>query len=385
MGRFILALAVGLSVAAPAHADPSAILETATFVPSATNEDLDVWIGITDTPAGVTSAWIGARFDVAVETRITEVGLANMGVFTAGTMYAVIVRVPEGSEVPAGGFAFPDGDVMAQAAFATPTEAALDARIPLPATLPAGRYMVIFGSGRFGTFGSVHVNGRQQQAVDATFVQVYDTFFGTFDPRVDYFGTQHQVRMLVIGQPEHESITEEIVEAIDGARTIITAQVGTRASQASLDALAGRVATAAAVNQLQATVNALAIGVGAPAQVSDVQEARAALTGEIQSRASQQSVDDLAAAVGALPDASLQTRIEIALATRMTLATLFLPNAAGGHLDDVRAFVDETIGAADRAGMDVRKARADLLRGDQARGFQNRYAWYVSAYQRLLH
>jgi hypothetical protein len=125
--------------------------------------------------------------------------------------------------------------------------------------------------------------------------------------------------------------------------------------------------------------------VGAPAQVADVQEARAALTTEIQSRASQQSVDDLAAAVGALPDASLETRIEIALATKMMLATLFLPNAAGGHLDDVRAFVDETIATADRAGVDVRKARADLVRGDQARGYQTRYAWYVSAYQRLLY
>ena len=384
MGRLILALLV-LSLAAPAFADTGTILETATFVPSATNEDFDVWIGIADSPLGTTSAWIGARFDVAVETRITEVRLANMGVFTAGTMYAAIVRVPAGSETPAGGYAFPDSDVMGQAIFPTPTAPALDTRIPMDVTVPAGRYMVIFGSGRFGSFGSVHVNGRQQQAVDATFVQVYDTFFGTFDPRVDYFGTKHQIRMVVVGQPEHESMTEEIVRAIDGAKTVITAQVGTRASQASVDALAKTVASAAAVSQLQASVNALAIGLGAPAQVSDVQEARAALTTEIQSRASQQSVDALAASIGALPDASLETRIEVALATKMMLATLFLPNAVGGHLDDVRAFVDETLTAADRAGVDVRKARADLVRGDQARGYQARYAWYVSAYQRLLH
>ncbi len=102
----------------------------------------------------------------------------------------------------------------------------------------------------------------------------------------------------------------------------------------------------------------------------------------VGTRASQASVDALAAKLSS--DQSLRLAIEHALSESRQIVSFLLPASVGGKLDVVREVVDDLIVAAQQAGMSVSKARASLLKGDAARAagnFRTAYAWYANAYQ----
>lgn len=140
LGRAIKGLAIGLAAtfAVAATAQAGVIYESADF----TGVDTGEYILSSDN-------LMGAEFHLDARTNITGVG-AQFGGYPGGDIFAAIV--PLSAAFPAG-----SSQDLASIAIAHTTFAVLgglqDLITPLTATLEAGDYAVIFGSGQFGATG----------------------------------------------------------------------------------------------------------------------------------------------------------------------------------------------------------------------------------------
>jgi hypothetical protein len=100
------------------------------------------------------SQFIAARFHLEHPMPVTRVG----GHFTtgqngaAGEIFTAIVHVAGPSAFPTG-LPFTPHEVMASTLITIPTGLSAELLVPLPVVLPAGDYLVVFGSGLFGATG----------------------------------------------------------------------------------------------------------------------------------------------------------------------------------------------------------------------------------------
>lgn len=162
--------------------------------------------------------------------------------------------------------------------------------------------------------------------------------------------------------------------------TLTTSSVATGTQVSSIDASVGTANTA--LSSLSTSVGSLNSAIALLPQQADLTAVATSVTQNVLTRASQASVDALAATLGA--DTSLRLAIEEALSEGRRIASFLLPESVGGKLEVVRDVVDDIIVAAQQAGLKVSKARAALLKGDAARiagNFRTAYDWYTNAYQ----
>jgi hypothetical protein len=250
--------------------------------------------------------------------------------------------------------------------------------------------------------------GASQSSIDAFSTSVATEFSKLFagpDARasqssLDAFsaGVSAQFSKLLTGADARASQS-----SVDSFSTSVAAQFSklftgadARASQSSLDTLTTSVATGTQVSSLgtsvgtaNATLGSLGQSVGSLGAAIALLPQQANLTAvatsvnqNVGTRASQASVDALAAKLNS--DQTLRLAIERALSEGRQIVSFLLPASVGGKLDVVREVVDEMIVAAQQAGLSVSKARAALLRGDAAKAagnFRVAYAWYANAYQ----
>ena len=368
----ICALFVCLARAASAQ---TLIVETATF----NNTDESQW-GLSGSIA------YGIPFHIDTTTLVTRVGVANLT--GSGTFYAAIVRAstngfPDGAP-------FEDGDVLGHAVFAA---SGGDQRIALSATLTPGDYTLVVGAGvKYGVSGegSIGTDGQVHNAAVPVFYSFSD---GSWVPVYGYYTAgPDPLRFVVEGASEHQAILDA---------------VSSRASQASVDALATtaaalpQIATALAGKANESTVAALGTEIAAlnsavaalggslagVATVGDVNTAAANVSTAVSTRASQESLDALAATLGASSNDGIAVAIERALADGKRVAIFFLPESVGGVLEQVRSLVDARLTSAQQAGIDVVKARAQFVKGDAAfsvADFKAAYDYYAAAYQWLI-
>ena len=361
MRKSILAVALLVCAASPLAAQ-TLIVETATF----NNTDANPWgIG-----GGIA---YGVPFHIDTTTLVTKVGVSNLS--GTGTFYAAIVRA-SASGFPDGA-PFNDVDVVGHVVF---TPAAGDQRVPLSATLTPGDYVLVVGAGvKYGTDGSGEVATEGQVHNPAAPV-FYSFSNGFWQPVYGYYTAgPDPLRFVVEGASEHQAILNA---------------VQTRASQSSVDALAASIAaasTSAQVVNLSAQINsaftALSGSLAGLATVGDVNTAAANVTTAVSSRASQASVDAIAESLGASGSDSVALAIERALADGRRVAGFFLPSAVGGVLEQVRELVDVRLTSAQQAGLDMTKARAQFVKGDAALSvadYKTAYDYYAAAYQLLI-
>lgn len=168
--------------------------------------------------------------------------------------------------------------------------------------------------------------------------------------------------------------------------------VGLKASQASVDALAASVAllsntiaTASSVNGVTTAVTTVADTMAALPSHTDLAGVTTALTTAIGSRASQTSVDAIAGQLDR--EESLRLDIEHTLAEGTRVAAFFLPSSVGGHLTLVREVVEDAITSAQQAGLEVTRPWSAFAKGEsalRADDYKAAYDWYANAYQALI-
>jgi hypothetical protein len=189
-----------------------------------------------------------------------------------------------------------------------------------------------------------------------------------------------------------------VVEASVTAADVIDA-IGTRATQASVDAIQaslGTVATAKNVADLGSSIGQaighLTFDRSGLATSADVNAGTAALLDEIRSRAAQAALDALASDLDDARKLSTQAAIERALADGVKLPGIFLPEASGGHLETASTIVSELIRFAGQSGADVNRAQNLFLKGEALRqsaqgvpfnNYKNAFDHYAAAFQLL--
>jgi hypothetical protein len=174
----------------------------------------------------------------------------------------------------------------------------------------------------------------------------------------------------------------------------VSTKVDTKASQSSLDALNASVATQTQVSNLGTSVNtanttlaSLGLAVAALPQHADLASVQSTVLGQIGTRASQASVDALSSALGTNGDLGVKLEIERALIDGKRIVSFVLPESVGGHLERVRDIVDELLTDGQAAGFDVTKARAHFAKAETARtagDYKTAYDEYAAAYQALI-
>jgi hypothetical protein len=139
------AVAANLAIlAAPVSANAKLVLETATYTGVDTGETI-VQNG----------RFVGAAFTLSTAEQITSVG-AEFGGFPSGTIFAAIVPLASQTSLPS--FLASDiaDNAIADVVFSVPQQpnaGPIDYSVALSATLSAGSYAVVFGSGAFGADG----------------------------------------------------------------------------------------------------------------------------------------------------------------------------------------------------------------------------------------
>jgi hypothetical protein len=96
--------------------------------------------------------YLGARFSVATNTQVTQIG-GNIGtnaIGTNATLFGVIVQLNSPTGYPSGS-PFTSGEVVASTTFTAPNPFDPNFLTPLNTTLTAGNYALIFGAGQFGS------------------------------------------------------------------------------------------------------------------------------------------------------------------------------------------------------------------------------------------
>lgn len=228
MRKTCVLLALLVCAAANAAAQSAPVLETATYNPTAD----DGWrLGDTDHVA------YGVRFTIAAPTAITKFGVGNLT--GSGTFYVAIVPVTA-SGFPAGA-PFNQGDVLAHATFSAQDG---DQRVPLPVTLAAGTYMLVVGDSAYSTSGTglIATAGQTRTPGSGTIYYSIADSGSWFAASNFTSGPSDPLRFVLEGPQDH---------------VIILDAVNTRASQASLNALAttvGTLATQQHVSDLGASI-----------------------------------------------------------------------------------------------------------------------------------
>lgn len=164
---------LGSVLASSAHADT--ILETAQF----TGVDTGEYIVHED-------RFIGAIFTVSSQTQITGIG-GEFGGFPAGTIFGAIIALSSPSAFPS---VTPDqlpSITVAETVFSlvgrVPAKEGTGADIiePLSATLNAGTYAVLFGSGLFGADGNGGLGWQNTPSGSPTYLQNFFGDWASFD------------------------------------------------------------------------------------------------------------------------------------------------------------------------------------------------------------
>jgi hypothetical protein len=97
--------------------------------------------------------FVGARFSVASTTDVSSIGGHIYGI--GGSIFGAIVALPGAGGIPTG-HPFAAGELLASGVF-SPTRPSSEQSLPLSATLLAGHYALIFGSGILGATGEAAV------------------------------------------------------------------------------------------------------------------------------------------------------------------------------------------------------------------------------------
>ncbi len=189
------AFALAALTAAPAHAD--ILLQTAT-------------LGTTGQTGGLlidSSEYLAARFQTSQAFTLTSVQIHvdhSGGAEGNGLIFAAIVPLANLSAFPnAGspGLIADDNPVEVQT-FTTPTFSAV-VTIPFSASLPAGTYAVVFGSGEFGATGSgaAPVNGTDIGTPSYFFRNSANDFFNGITNNAYYVVNGTQVQAAAAPEP----------------------------------------------------------------------------------------------------------------------------------------------------------------------------------------
>jgi len=144
-------------------------------------------LGPTSQPAGGViinlDQYIGVRFEVHSETKITGVGghIGTENDLSANVFYATIVRLPNASALPAGN-PLDDSEVVASVLCSPNSSVSQDYVFPMKTKLSPGHYALVFGGG--GT--NAHMVENNQPLPDTSFI-AWDLGTGWSDaPTLDH-------------------------------------------------------------------------------------------------------------------------------------------------------------------------------------------------------
>lgn len=168
-----------------------------------------------------------------------------------------------------------------------------------------------------------------------------------------------------------------VSSAVEGVATSVngvSSALADKATQASVAALS--TATTSGLAAINTSLQTLTSAVPSQSSLNAMQLTLSNIDSSLASKSTQTSMDALT-----------RYAIERALGDGAHVVTYMLPANAGGQLDAVRQIVDQAINGMRLMGIDVTKASAALVKGDNALAagnFRTAYDWYASAYQLLI-
>ncbi len=171
IARRLAPIALGLAALATTPAFAATVYESASFTGTDTGETI-----VQD------GHLVGAAFTLTQATAITGIG-GQFGGFPSGTIFGAIVPLASISDYPAADSEDLASIAIAHTVFAVTNSAPEDVIAPIAATLQAGTYAVIFGSGQFGADGWA---GLGEQNSDIGTPTLFQTVFDdTWQPESD--------------------------------------------------------------------------------------------------------------------------------------------------------------------------------------------------------